>query len=87
MTEENLRKEVRPEALVLQAGIIKKLADITLKETVRIRCVIMGILPYEITSLNRVADSSKSAYSGTLRLTVSPAKSRRKVVEKDLLLY
>ena len=36
---------------------------------------------------NRDANSSKSACSGTPRLTASPTKSRRKVVEKDRLPY
>ena len=86
MTEEALRKGSLPEAPVLLEGKLKKRADITFKETVRIRRVIVGILPsVQITSLNRDAKSTKSAYSSTLRLTVSPAKSRSKVVEKDLL--
>ena len=86
MTEKDLRKEMLPEAVVLQDRNIKKRADFTLKETARIRRVIIGILPYvKITKLNRDANSAISAYSGTLRLTVSPAKSRRKVVENDLL--
>ena len=71
MTEENLGKEEPSEAVV---GKIKKLADITLKETVRIRRVILGILPYvNITKLIRDANSAKGSYSSTLRLTVSPA--------------
>ena len=41
----------------------------------------------KLQNLIRIANSSKSAYSGTLRLTVGPAKSQGKVVEKDLLAY
>ena len=86
MTEENLRKESLPEALVLHERDIKDRAEITSMETVRIRRVIVGILLHvNITNKNWDANSSKSAYSSTLRLTVSPTKSRRKVVEKDLL--
>ena len=62
--------------------------DSTSKETVPICHVIFGILPnVNITKHIRDANSVKSAYSGTLRLTVSLTESRRKVVEKDLLLY
>ena len=86
MTEEDLRKEVRQEAVVLQEGDVKEGAEITLKETVQVHRVMIDIFPYvKITNLIRDANSSKSAYSGTLRLTVGPAKSQRKVVEKDLL--
>ena len=56
-------------------------ATATLKELVRIRRVIFGILPYVTrTKLNR-----DSVYSDTLSLMGSPVKSRRKVVEKDHL--
>ena len=49
----------------------------------RIRRVVIGVLPnVNITELNRDAISAKSVYSSTLRLTVSPAKSRRNVPEK-----
>ena len=46
MTEEDLRKEVHPESVVLQEGSIKQRAETTLKEAVRIRRVIIGFLPY-----------------------------------------
>ena len=86
ITEEYLRKESPPEAVVIQEGEIKKCADTPLKETFRIRRVISGILPYvNITNQNLDAKSAKSAYSGTLTLTVSPARSRRKGAERDLL--
>ena len=87
MTEENFRKGSLPEAVVFLGGEIKKRADITKEETVRIRHVTSGILPFvKITNLDRDANSAGRAYSSTKRLTVSPTTSRRKVVEKDLLL-
>ena len=53
------------------------------RKVARIRRVIIGILPrVKNTKQNRDANSAISAYSGTLRLTVIPVKSRRKVVEK-----
>ena len=62
---------------------IKDRARITQKKgIVRIRRVIIGLPYVKITDQNRDANSAKSTYSGTLRLTVSPV-SRRKVVEKD----
>ena len=43
----------------------------------------VGILPYvKIKKLNRDANSATSVCSNTLMLTVNPAKSRRKVVER-----
>ena len=73
MTEENFRKESLSETVVFQEGNIKERADITSQETVRIRRVIIGILPYvKITYPNRDANSAKSA----------PTNSRRKDVEK-----
>ena len=45
MTEEALRKGSLPEAPVLLEGKIKKRADMNFKETVRIRRMIVGILP------------------------------------------
>ena len=60
----------------------------TFKEVVRIRRAIVGILPYvKITNLNRDANSETSACSDILRMTDSPVKSRRKVVEKDQWPY
>ena len=58
------------------------------KSLPQIRHVIFGILPHvNTTKHNRDANSVKSAYSGTRRLTVSSlTRSRRKVVVKDLLL-
>ena len=86
MTEEDLRKEVPPEAVVLEEGKIEKVQKITSKETAQIRRVPIGIFPcVKTTNLNRDAKSAKNAYSGTLRLTVRPTKSPRKVVEKDRL--
>ena len=79
MTEEPTKKESFPEAVVLLERETQKRADVTLKETVRIRHGITGILPWV-----KIANSAKSAYSRRTRLTVSPAKSRRKEVEKVL---
>ena len=54
------------------------------KESAWIRRVIIGIVPYaKITSLYRDARSATNVCSDILRLTGSPVKSRRKVVEKD----
>ena len=76
------------EAVVFQEGDVKEGAEITLKETVQVQRAIIDIFPYvKITNLIRDANSSKSANSCTLRLTVGPAKSQRKAVEKDLLAY
>ena len=87
-TEENLPKESLPQAVVPHEGDVKKRDDITLKETLRIRRVIIGILPHvNITKQNRDANSAKCAYSGTLRLTVSPGKSRRKVLVKGFVAF
>ena len=81
-----LRKGNLSEAAVLLEWYIRRRADITLQDIARIRRVIFGILRnVKITSLNRDANSVKSEHSGTLRLTVIPANSRRKGVEKDLL--
>ena len=63
-------------------------AKITLKESLRICRVIIGILPYvKVTNPNRDAHSATSVCSGILRLTSSPVKSGRKVVEEVRLLY
>ena len=81
MTEEGLRKEV--EAVVLQEGNIKERAEIISKETVRIRHLITGILPYvKITNLHRDANSAESAYSGTLRVDSQPSNKSKKSGEK-----
>ena len=62
-------------------------AKTTSVEILRITHVIFGILPnVNITKHNRDANSMTSVYSGTKRLTVSPTRSRRKVVVKVLLL-
>ena len=56
MTEEDVREETHPEAAVHHEGNVRNRAEITSKETVRIRCVIVGILPYvKITRSNRDA--------------------------------
>ena len=88
MTENVLRKGNLPEAAVLLETDIKDRAEITSRKTVRTRHVVTGTLLYvKITDPNWDANSGKSVSSSTLRLTVSPAKSRRKVVEKDRLPY
>ena len=82
--KEDLRNEKGPVGAVHLERKDKDRARIAWKETVRIRCVIIGILPYvKITNLNRDAHSAKSAHSSTLRRTDGPVKSRRKVTEKD----
>ena len=56
------------------------------KESVRIRRVIFGILPYvKITSVYRDAKSATIVCLDTLRVEGSPVKSRSKVVVKDQL--
>ena len=55
-----------------------------LRERVRIRHLINGILPcVSITSLNQDPNMATIADSDTLRLIGSPARCRRKVVRKD----
>ena len=55
----------------------------TLKDVVRIRHVIVGILPsVKITNLHRDADSATNDSSDILRRMGSPVKSRRKWVER-----
>ena len=57
-------------------------ADISLRESVRTRRVIIGTLScVSKTSLNQDAHMAKHADSDTWRLMGSPAKSRRKVVQ------
>ena len=88
MTEEVLRKGNLPEAVVFLERDIKDRAEITSVKTVRICHVIIDILPYvKITKVVRDANLAQSAYSCTKRLTVSPTRSRRKVVVMDLVPY
>ena len=57
-------KEVHQEEVVFRWGNIKKRAEKTLKEIVRIRCVIIDILPYvNITKQNWDANSATSVCS------------------------
>ena len=57
--------------------------QISSKESVPTRRVIVGILPYvNITRLNRDADSATNVCSDTLRLMGSPVKGRRQVAER-----
>ena len=61
----------------------RKRAETTWKGTARIRCVIIDILPHvKITYLNRDANSAKSAYSGTLRFTVTQQEAEEKWLER-----
>ena len=69
------------------SGSVKNRARLISKEIVRICRVITGIPSVNITKLNRDANSAIDVYLGTLRPTVSAAKDRIKVVEKDRLLY
>ena len=63
-------------------------SNISLKESVRNRHVIIGVLPFvKITSLNRDATSVTNVCSDTLRLVGSAVKTRRKVVVKHQLPY
>ena len=73
------------EAVVLLERDLEDRAKTTFVEIVRIRDVILGILPnVNITKHIRDAILVKSAYSGTIRLTVSLTRSRRKVAVKVL---
>ena len=84
LTERRPSTEKSPGEVVFLERKVKERTKNTIKEVVRIRRVIVGILPYvKITNLNRNANSATSASSDILRLTDSPVKSRRKVVEKD----
>ena len=88
LTEESPRKALAPGENVLLEGKVRQLAKITSKEFLRIRHVILGILPYvKITNLKRDANLATNVCSDTLRLNGSPIKSRRKVVEKDQWPY
>ena len=65
--------------MVLQEGHIKERAEITSKEAVRIRCVIIGILPYaKITYLNRDANSSKKCVFRHTEVGSQPDKKPNK---------
>ena len=65
----------------------KKRAYITLKETVRIGHVIIGIFPHvEITTQNWDANSVKCALSCAERLTVHLTEDRKRMVVTVLLL-
>ena len=79
MTEADLRKETPSEATV-RKETSKTVQEFTSKEIVRIRRVIIGIIPYvKNYKTESVANSATPVYSGTLRLTVSQVK---KVEEK-----
>ena len=57
----------------------RQACKISSEESVRIRRVIIGILPFvKITKQNRDANSATNVCSHMLRLTASPVKSRRK---------
>ena len=83
LTEESPRKAWAPQEKVPLEGNVKNCAKNTPKELVRIRRVIVGILPHvRITYLNRDANLANYVHLDTLRLTDGPVKSRRKVTEK-----
>ena len=64
---------------VLQEGKARQRAEVTSKKLVRIRRIIIGILPYvKITNLNRDATSATTVCSDTLRLMCSPVKQSKK---------
>ena len=83
LTEEDLRKAVAPGEVAFLERKVKKRAQNTLKDVVRIRHVIVGILPsVKITNLHRDADSATNDSSDVLRRMGSPVKSQRKWVER-----
>ena len=72
LTEEDLREALVPGEKVLLEGKVRKRAKKSSKEIVRIRRVIVDILPcVKITNLNRDANSATSVYSDIPRLTGS----------------
>ena len=80
LTEESHRKFLVPGEKVPLEGKVRKRAKVTSKEIARIRCVIIGILPYvKLTHLNRDANSATLAFSDTLKMMDSSIK---KVKEK-----
>ena len=84
MTAEDFRKEPLLGKAVHLERKVKERARIILKGIVRIRRVIIGMLPYvKSTKLNRNANSVTSVYSDILRLRESPVKRRRRVVKED----
>ena len=84
MTAEDFRKEPLLEKAVNLERKVKERARIILMGIVRIRRVIIDILPYvNSTKLIRDANSATSVYSHILRLRDSPLKSRRRVVKED----
>ena len=88
LTEENPRKVLVPEEKALLEEKAECRAKITSNESVRIRRVIIGILPYDkITSLRQDAQMAMIATSDMLRWRKSPAIKKRKVVRKDQLPY
>ena len=81
--KKTLEKFLVPGDSVLLEGRAKKHSHIFPKESVGIRGVICGILPYvKITSLYWDANSATDVCLNTLRLMDSSVKSRRKVLEK-----
>ena len=79
MTEENPRKVSVTEERALLEGKVRKRANISSKELVRIRLVIIGIFLYvKITSLNRDANSAINVCLDTLRLMGSAVKKSKK---------
>ena len=76
-------KAVAPGEVAFLERKAKKRSQNTLKDVVRIRHVIVGILPsVKITNLHRDADSATNDSSDVLRRMGSPVKSRRKWVER-----
>ena len=76
MTEDFRKEALQGEAVHLERKV-KDRARITSKGTVRIRRVIIGILPIvKITKRNRDVNSAISVCSSTLKRTLSPATSR-----------
>ena len=83
--EEDLRQEKPPGERVLLERTVKGRAQITLKGVVRIRRVIVGILPFaKITNLNRDANSATNV---CLDIEGQPSKKSKKSGGKDQLLY
>ena len=87
VTERNRQKVQASEEKVVLQQEARFRAEISLGESLRTRHVIFGTFPcVSIARLNQDANVAKNAESDTLRLTGSPAKSRRNVLKESIKL-
>ena len=86
LAKEDLRKAKPPRESSPSRKKSQRPCKNTAKEIVRIRRVIIGILPYvTITNLYRDVNAATNVCVDTPILMASPVKSRRKAMEKDQL--